>query len=521
MLNHTALSEPDVFPVIRLHGLGDVLREHRRSRPQSLAAVDGTARLDWPALDRRVSRLANVFREQGIERGARVLWLGQNSHRLFEALLASAKLGAIFCPANWRLSSAEVTQILEDFRPGVVIWQQAEMGEQLAAVRTQFAASSQWIQHDAGPQEGYEALLAKASEHDEEARIDSDTPLLALYTAAFDGRPNAALLSHSALISQSLLLAYSQSISQRSVFLNSGPLFHLGTLMSTLATFLFGGLNVFVARVEPEELLRNIAAEQVTHAFIAKPTLDQIREINADGRYDTSSLWSSPLAPEWNSPVVIPTGAPFNQVPAVYGQTELMGFAVMGWLGDGKGAGRPSPLTQVRILDEAGNELPPGETGEIAVRGTQVMNGYWGRDKENTRRTRDGWYRTHDLGKRLEDGSIAFVGPKATMIKSGVENIYPAELESCLRSLAGVKDVCVIGVPDPIWTQNVKALVVLQAEVELSEQQVIEHCRAQLASYKKPKLVSFVATLPRRADGQLDRSAADAAHGGGGYPAAG
>ena len=521
MINVNTSPEGEGFALIRLHGLGDVLREHRRSRPHLLAAVDGSQRLTWPQLDSRVNRLADVLREQGIGQGGRILWLGQNSHRVLEGLLAAAKLGALFCPANWRLSAAEMHQVLKDFAPSVVIWQSAEIGEQVAAARALDAQERLWIRHDGEGAEDYEARLAAAAEHDQELPISGDAPLLALYTAAFDGQPNAALLSHSALISQALLLAYSQSINPGTVFLNSGPLFHLGTLMSTLATFVFGGLNVFVARVDPEELLRNIAAERVTHAFIAKPTLDRIREINADGRFDTSSLWSSPLAPEWNSPVVIPRDAPFNAAATVYGQTELMGFAVMGWLGSGKGAGRTSPLAQLRILDEAGNEVAPGEVGEIAFRGLQVMNGYLGRDLENARRTRDGWYRTNDLGKRLEDGSVAFVGPKVTMIKSGVENIYPAEIEACLRTLEGVRDVCVIGVPDPVWTQNVKAVVVLAEGHELSDLQVIEHCRTQLASYKKPKLVAFVGELPKRPDGALDRAAVDVLHGGGGYPAAG
>lgn len=518
MLDHQNPSQVDDFSLIRMHGLGDILREHRRSRPQLLATVEGEVRLSWPELDRRINRLANVLSKQGVGQGDRILWLGQNSFRLLETLLAAAKLGALFCPANWRQSSAEILHVLQDLQPRVVIWQQAEVGQQATAAREQYAGACLWIQHDAP--DGYEALLAQTSDIDQELRIDPELPLLALYTAAFGGSPNAAQLSHSALISQALLLAYSQSVCERTVFLNSGPLFHLGTLMTTLATFLFGGVNVFVARVDAEELLRNIAAEKVTHTFIAKPTLDQIREINADGRYDTSSLWSSPLAPEWNSPVVIPASAPFNRLPTVYGQTELMGFATMGWLG-GQAAGRPSPLMQLRILDEDGNELPVGEVGEIAVRGIQVMSGYFLRDEENMRRCRDGWYRTNDLGKRLGDGSVAFVGPKLTMIKSGVENIYPAEIEGCLRGLAGVRDVCVIGVPDPVWTQNVKAVVQLHEGSELSEAQVIEHCRAQLASYKKPKEVAFVAELPRRADGALDRGAVDAAYGGGGYPSAG
>ncbi|WP_083684357.1 AMP-binding protein [Massilia putida] len=508
------------YPTVRMHGLGDILREHRRSRPQMIAAVDGDVRLTWPQLDARVTRLANALRARGVVQGERVLWLGQNSFRLLEGLLAAAKLGAVFCPLNWRMSGVEMAHAVDDFKPRVAIWQQAEIGAEVARCRELAAHRCVWVQHDGGDEQGYEAWLAAAGEDDDDLRIDAELPVLAIYTAAFDGRPNAALLPHSTLLYQSLMIAHAESITEQSVFLNSGPLFHLGTMMSTLAVFTFGGRNVFLARVDAEEMLQNIARERVTHAFVAQPTIEQIRRINADGKYDVSSLWSSPLAPEWANPLVMPAGVPFNRKPTVYGQTELMGFAVMGWLG-GEGAGRPSPLIQVRIADDDGKELPPNTVGEICARGAQVMSGYYDRSDENARRSRDGWHRTRDLGKRLDDGSIVFVGPKTTMIKSGVENIYPAEVEACLRGVAAVQDVCVIGVPDPVWTQNVKALVVLKPGQSATAEALIEHCRARMASYKKPKIVTFVESLPRGADFQLDRAAVDAAHGGGGYPSAG
>jgi long-chain acyl-CoA synthetase len=338
-----------------------------------------------------------------------------------------------------------------------------------------------------------------------------------MYTAAFDGRPNAALLSQSALLYQSLMTAYGFSITEASAYLNSGPLFHLGTMMSTMATFVFGAKNIFIARVDAEEMLSIFAAEKVTHAFVVQPTLEQIRTINKDGKYDTSSLWSAPSAPEWKSPMVMPVNAPFNQQPRVYGQTEVMGFLTYGWMG-GAGAGRPGPLAQVRLVDAAGNECGVDQPGEIEVRGVQVMSGYYNRDTENTRRTQTGWHKTNDLGKRLEDGAIAFVGPKTTMIKSGVENIYPAEVESCVRELAAVQDVCVIGVPDPKWDQNVKALVVLKPGQTLTAEAVIDHCKQRMASYKKPKIVEFIDAVPRGADGMVDRAQADTLYGGGGYP---
>ncbi|MES2258423.1 MAG: AMP-binding protein [Pseudomonadota bacterium] len=508
------------YPTLRMHGIGDILREHCRSRPQMIAAVDGDVRLTWPQLDARVNRLANAFKSLGVAQGERILWLGQNSFRLFEGLLAAAKIGAVFCPVNWRMSGVELAHVVDDFQPRVAIWQQAEIGAEVARCRELAAHRCNWVQHDGEGEGAYETLLAVASEDDDDARIDSELPVLAIYTAAFDGHPNAALLPHSTLLYQSLVIAHAESITEKSVFLNSGPLFHLGTMLSTLAVFTFGGRNVFLARVDAEEMLQNIARERVTHAFVAQPTIQQIRQINADGKYDVSSLWSSPLAPEWANPLVMPASVPFNSKPTVYGQTEIMGFAVMGWLG-GQGAGRPSPLVQIRIADDEGNELPADTVGEICARGVQVMSGYYNRPEENARRSRDGWHRTRDLGKRLEDGSIVFVGPKTTMIKSGVENIYPAEVETCLRGVAAVQDVCVIGVPDPVWSQNVKALVVLKPGQSASAEELIEHCRTRMASYKKPKIVTFVESLPRGRDGMLDRPAVDAAHGGGGYPSAG
>lgn len=508
------------YQQIRMHGLGDVLREHRRSRPAMTAVVDGDIRLSWPDLDSRVNQLAQLMLADKLGEGSRILWLGQNSFRLLECILAAAKIGAMVCPINWRMSATEITAVIEDFTPHFIIWQQQDIGDTAKQARANTSHSCRWIAHDDTAAEGYEALLAAQADIDPNLAIHSDCAVVAMYTAAFDGKPNAAILSQSAMLYQSLMIAYGYSISDESSNLNSGPLFHLGTMLSTLATFSFGGKNVFIARVDAEEMLNLIAAEKITHAFVAQPTMLQIRELNKDGKYDTSSLWSSPDAPEWSSPLCMPKDSAFAKQARVYGQTEVMGFVTFGFLG-GQGAGRVSPLAQLRIVDTEGNEAPAGESGEIEVRGAQVMSGYFNRDEENIARNHNGWHRTRDLGKRLEDGSVAFIGPKTTMIKSGVENIYPAEVESCIRMHKAVADVCVIGVPDPKWEQNVKALVVLKASESASSDDMINHCREHMASYKKPKIVEFIDAIPRGADGQIDRVKADAEYGGGGYPSSG
>jgi long-chain acyl-CoA synthetase len=183
-------------------------------------------------------------------------------------------------------------------------------------------------------------------------------------------------------------------------------------------------------------------------------------------------------------------------------------------------AGRPSPWCLVRIVDADDNEVPAGETGEITARGVTVGAGYWNRAELNEKRGRGGWWHTGDLGRREADGSLSFVGPMTRMIKSGKENIYPVEVERCLREHPLIVDAAVIGVPDEQWEQAVKAIVVPAAGVHLSAEEVIAHCRERIASYKKPSYVTFVDDLPRR-EGRVDRDELDRLHGGGGYPGVG
>jgi acyl-CoA synthetase (AMP-forming)/AMP-acid ligase II len=500
--------------------LGDVLRENRRSYPQRDALVCQGDRYTFPEMDERVNRLANALRAEGVGQGDRILWLGQNCHRVMEGLLAAAKLGAVFCPVNWRQTAQEIEFVINDVDPRVVIWQDTEIGAAVRAAREASGSKALWLQHDdADAEEGsYEAFLSTGPDDDLPQDVDPALPVLQLYTAAFTGQPNGAQLSHTAVVTQNLIMAMLQEITSDYRYLNSGPLFHIATFMTTLATFHFGGANVFTRRVDAEELCRLIDTERCNGAFVMGPTIKQILEVNKDGRYDLKSLRTFAGKPEWNDMITVDT-SPWARKPAGYGQTEVMGmlsFNAVG--GEGMGtSGRPSPAIQVRIVDPDGNEVDPGETGEIVARGPSVMTGYFNRPELNEQRQAGGWHHTNDLGRREHDGSITFVGPKTRIVKSAAENIYPAEVEGCINRHPAVKESAVIGVPDPKWTQSVKAIVVLNDGETTTADDIIEHCRANIASYKKPKSVEFVDALPR--DGWLiDYDALDAKFGGGGYP---
>lgn len=510
---------PDAMHSLTLDGL---LEEHRRSHPDRIAAVFEHRVFTYPQLADRVIQLANVLAGRGVGCGDRVLWAGQNTHVVLEGLLACARLGAMFCPLNWRQSAEEIAFVVDDLEPKVVIWQQHEIGAVVDAARAQARwQSAQWIAFDTQDADGYEHLVSRASRADalatENRSSDPSLPCLLMYTAAFSGRPNGALLSQSGFLWQNLSLVDIQALSSDTVFLNSGPLFHIGTLMVTMATFHVGGTNVFIRRTSAEAVAEHIHNHRCTLAFLVGKTQHEIVELNRDGRYDLKCLRSPGVSPEWDAMVTVKA----ERSLFGFGQTEVGGPVVWAYYGHGKCRsrnGRIGPVAQLRIFNADDEEVGVGEVGEIVIRGPTVMQGYWRRPELNARRQRNGWHYTNDLGRREIDGSIAFVGPKTQMIKSMAENIYPAEVESCLRQHPAVADCAIIGVPDDKWIQSVKAIVQLEPGASVSADELIEHCRQRIASYKKPRHVEFTERLPRTPAGAIDYATLDKLYDGGNYP---
>jgi long-chain acyl-CoA synthetase len=504
------------------HGLvlDDVLQRHRRLLADLPAVVCGAHRSTYAELGDRVDRLTGVLADEGVGRGDRVMWLGQNCHRLLELLLASARLGALCCPANWRWGVDETAFALDDLAPRVVVWQDTEIGATVGAARAATACSPTWIRHDEAAGLGYEARLAARPPAAHEAQRDPSAPVLVLYTAAFGGRPNGALLPHAGLIQQAAVMGILEETSPAYAYLNCGPLFHIATFTMTLATFVGGGTNVFLRRVEAEEVCRLVERERCTGAYVLGPTADEIAGLNANGRYDLRSLRVRTGVAAFDA-MTSPDTSRWSARPGGYGQTETCGLVSYRALGPPpQGShGWPSPLADLRLVDAENVEVGPREVGEIVVRGPTVMVGYWNRPELTAARQRGGWHHTGDLGRIEPDGSLTFVGPSSRIVKSASENIYPAEVEACLASHPAVAAAAVIGVPDPVWTQAVKAIVVLAPGCSATETEIVEHCRSRLASYKKPRSVVFVDALPQHG-GRVDYDRLDADHGGGGYPGA-
>jgi acyl-CoA synthetase (AMP-forming)/AMP-acid ligase II len=506
--------------------VGDIIAEHRRSYPGKLALADGEHHLTWPELDERVNRLANALRRVQVGPGDRILWLGQNSFRVYELLGAAAKIGAMVCPGYWRWAAPEMAFAIEDFSPKVVIWQEEEIGSTVRAARAAATAaeSALWLRHDGAVQHGYEAFLASGDPADPGLDIDPDSALLVIYTAAISGRPCGSMLSHTNLISMGMSVAWLGDIDDTTVFLNSGPMFHIGNFQFYgIPVLLQGGTNVVTRRVIAGEVLDVLAAGKCTRAYIMPATITQLVELMRERGVALPHLKATIAAPLWQGMVAADDsrhGREGGGMGYGYGQTEVTGFCLFGGYG-GRGAGnagRPAPVTAVRILGADGRECPPGQAGEICVRGGTVHLGYWNRPEINSQRFRGGWWHTTDLGRRESDGTVTFLGTMTRMIKSGAENIFPAEVENCLEAHPAVKEAAVIGVPSERFLQDVKAVVVLNGTTTVTAGELIEHCRRNIASYKKPKTVEFLDALPRTPERAKDYAALDAKFGGGGYP---
>jgi acyl-CoA synthetase (AMP-forming)/AMP-acid ligase II len=502
--------------------LGDIVHEHARTYGEETAAVCSGGRWTYRELGERVDRLADQLASAGVSSGDRILWLGQNCHRVLELILAGGKLGAMTCPVNWRQSAEEIAFVIDDLAPKVVVWQEEELGDLNRDARKQAThESALWLQSDGEGEGSYEAFLAAGSPVDRGVQVDPASPVLVIYTAAFGGRPNGSMLTHVGLLTQNGNLFKLADMWPGFTYLNNGPFFHIGTMMYTLATFHIGGKNVFTRKADPVDVMELIDREKCTAGFVLPPTIARILELNAGGEYDLSSFRSPIRMPGWDDMVQRDESPMAVRGVGGHGQTEVTGMVVYSTYGGRPGmstVGRPSPWTRVSIVDDQGEEVPDGETGEIVYRGPLVHAGYWNRPELNAQRTRSGGWHTNDIGRREPDGLIAFIGPKTQMIKSGVENIYPGEVEACIERLEGVRAAAIIGIPDEKFVQSVKAIVVVEEGASVTAEDVIEHCRQQIASYKKPKTVEFVDAIPRTPAGGKDYDALDAAFGGGGYP---
>jgi acyl-CoA synthetase (AMP-forming)/AMP-acid ligase II len=464
------------------------------------ALIDAQATITFRELQAQAEGLAAGLHDKGVKRGDRVAVLAYNRCEWFWLMGAAARLGAIVVPLNWRLASEELAFILTDAEPTLLVFDEAHasLAAELTTEARQAPASL--------PLEKLDTLVAPRQLPP--SQTEGDLPFVIIYTAAVDGTPRGAVLSHHNFVFSNLQTIATLLLDPKDVNLNLLPLFHITGLNLALAAMQAGGVNVIMPRFDAAQALDWTAKAGVTLMGSFPPILSKLLE---EQQRRPRALASLKHVMGLDAPATIEafeqaTGATFW---TLYGQTETSGFVTLAPLREKPGsAGRQGLLSRFRLVDEEDRDVPLGSKGEIVVQGPLVFQGFWGREEHNARLFRSGWHHTGDLGHLDPEGYLWFGGrkPEKELIKPGGENVYPAEVEAVIREHADVSEVTVIGVPDPQFGEGVKAVCVLQPGASLTGEALSEFVAARIARYKKPRYVEFVAELPHRADGSVDRA---------------
>jgi long-chain acyl-CoA synthetase len=328
-----------------------------------------------------------------------------------------------------------------------------------------------------------------------------------VHTAAVEGRPRGALLSHGNVMCTNLHLFYNLGIGSEDVHLNVLPMFHVAGLFLAFSSFHAGALNVNMGRFDAEAAAALIEEKGVTVLFDFSPVLASILEAGEKIGKDMSSLKTvAGIETLQNIEYYQKTiGGTFY---CLYGQTETAGFATLSRYDRCPGsAGNALTMARVRIVDDTDRTLCPGEIGEIAVKGPMIFKGYWNLPNLTDYTFRNGWHHTGDLGRFDAAGFLWYEGRKAEkeLIKPGGENVYPAEVERAILEHSAVEAVVVIGVPDPKWKEAIKAVCRLKAGAQLDAPTLIRFVGERIASYKKPQYVEFMSDFPTLSNGTPDR----------------
>jgi len=484
----------------------DIFKRNDRLFKSEIAVQSEDHRVTFGELFGQVNTVAGWLTVRGIRKGDRIAILAKNCHQFFTLMGATAALGAIMVPINFRLSREEINYIINDIEP-MVLFFDPDFEKTIADFQSPCGSIKEWIAF--GPTEGgftpFDSIMESPPVR--ALTISDDDPFMIMHTAAVQGRPRGALLSHRNLISCSIQVACTIGLTHRDIYLNILPLFHIAGLVASLSVMHVGGKNLIISKYDPKAAVKTIHQEKVTLIGDFPPILSQLLEEQSAGEYSLKNL-KHVMGVEVPDMVKKFESLGYGQFWLAYGQTETMGWSCLCSNSERPGsAGKPGPLVDLKIVDEFDREVEVGRPGEILIRGPLVFKGYW-REEELTQHTfRDGWHHTGDVGRLDEKGYLWFVGRKAEkeLIKTGGENVYPVEVEKVILEHPGILEVSVIGVPDPKFGEGVKAVCVLKPNSKLSEHELIDFVGAKIARYKKPGYVSFVDSLPKKEDGSVDR----------------
>ncbi|WP_332770670.1 long-chain-fatty-acid--CoA ligase [Phenylobacterium sp.] len=494
--------------------VADVARHHARVRPDAQALWFEGEAISFAQFDAMSSQCAQALRAAGVQPGDRVGTLGKGNADFFVLWFGCLKLRACLTPVNWRLAPPEIAFILKDAGCKLLVVGQ-DYAETIAGL--DLPDLDAVIQFEPGHPvwPGFRAWIGAQPAIDPALAALPDDDVIQLYTSGTTGLPKGVQLTET---NYKACFAGATQVWGRfgadDGVLVAMPLFHVAGANLGMLSLLQGARAVIMREVDIGLLLKLIETHAIKHAFMAPAIINMVLQHPAQADTDLSSLrhiyyGASPISEEVLTRAQARFNADFMQL---YGLTETIGGGTYlppeahdPALGKLRACGKPTPGYEIRIRVD-GRDAAVGEVGEIEIRSSGIMKGYWNRpDATAEAICPQGWFKSGDAGYFDADGYLFIHDRVKDMIVSGGENIYPAEVENALMGHPDVADAAVIGVPDARWGEAVKAIVVLRPGVQADTASIIEHCRAQIAGYKAPKSVDYVAVLPRNPSGKVLR----------------
>jgi acyl-CoA synthetase (AMP-forming)/AMP-acid ligase II len=492
--------------------------------PDKAAIVFEGQRYTFSQLNERVNRLANGLMKLGVKKGDRVALLQVNCNQCVETYFAVAKMGAIYLPLNFRAKEKEIDYMLNTAECETII-----AGDRYIPIIKGIQPDVRCLKNIITietKQEGllhYDDMIASSPADDVFTEIDDDDTTILMYTAGTTGFPKGVMLSHNSFSGYVLenVTPASPEIDESNIL--TVPLYHVAGIQAMMAAIYGGRTLVMERQFEPEEWMTLVETEKANRAMMVPTMLKQLLDHPNFKQHDLSSLrvityGAAPMP----LPVIRKALEEFPGVSFInaFGQTETAStitalgpedHAITGTPEEKEkklqrlaSIGKPMSDVEMKVIDEDGNTLGVGEVGEILARGPRVMSGYW-KDDEKTAKTidKEGWVHTGDVGYVDEDGYYFLSGRSSDMIIRAGENISPEELENVIREHHKVEDVAVVGVPDETWGEEPRAVVIPKKGEKPTEEEIMEYCRQNLASFKRPRTVVFVDDLPRNPMGKL------------------
>lgn len=511
-----------------LETLGDLLANNAYKFPDELAFIyAGGTRVTFRQHHERAHKLASAIHNTGIRRQDRISILSQNTPEFMEVYSAGELAGFIVATVNFRLAPPEMAYILGDATPRILFFE-AGYTQTVDILRGNLPHIETYVCFGgtcpdwASP---YEDFVASGHASGAPSRPSANDIMHLIYTSGTTGRPKGVMRTHRAELAMAQLMATELGMIVSDRLQLMMPVFHVGSRFLQLAAHLRGATVIWHHDFKPVEVVETIASERVTMTHLAPTMVQAVLNVTGIEEIDLSSLHTvcysaAPMpAPVLRRGIKL-LGPVFLQV---YGMTEGGGSTLHKRQHQPDGTveqvkrlgsiGQAAPNVDIKIVDEDGKTLAAGEPGEILTRSATCMLGYWSNSAATISAMRDGWYYTGDLGYLDGEGFLYLVDRKKDMIISGGENIYSREVEEALASHPAVQDCAVIGIKDDYWGETVRAIVVLAAGQPAIEGELIEHCKTQIASYKKPKSVVFVTELPRLPSGKINKVVLRQLHG--------